>query len=188
MGWINNPKKAAYNNIYKKTTAGVDELLSNTNYNGNIIKSPKDIVNQVVSVLNENSNIILDEKELKRYIQTNDYVGLSICYENAFKQFYNQREYLKALEIKISSIYLKHYDELKESDIWNEESCYIEDISTYSNKLKELLKKVNIHIDDFEERYEFMINQLPTIIEKYVFFLSDFDIINSYRANLNKYL
>lgn len=27
MGWVNNPKKAAYNKVYKKTTFGVGDVL-----------------------------------------------------------------------------------------------------------------------------------------------------------------
>lgn len=31
MGWVNNPKKAAYNKVYNKTTVGVRELVENNN-------------------------------------------------------------------------------------------------------------------------------------------------------------
>lgn len=30
MGWIKNPKKAAYNKVYNKTTVGVGDILSNS--------------------------------------------------------------------------------------------------------------------------------------------------------------
>lgn len=117
-----------------------------------------------------------------------DYIGLSQCYEEVYKQVLIKKEYIKALKLKICAIYLKYYKQLKEKNIWDEEKCYIESILDYSNELEDLLQKSNIHISNFEEKYDFMINQIPKIIEEYAFFLSDFDTMNVYRTNLNKYL
>lgn len=35
MGWINDPKRAAYNKVYNKTTVGVKDIAKTTSSNNN---------------------------------------------------------------------------------------------------------------------------------------------------------
>jgi hypothetical protein len=39
MGWLTNPKKAAYNRVYNRTTFGIEDLLKSKEANKKGIKS-----------------------------------------------------------------------------------------------------------------------------------------------------
>lgn len=49
MGWVNDPKKAAYNKVYNKTTVSVKDLVKNDKTNESI--SSEDIIYGIVGII-----------------------------------------------------------------------------------------------------------------------------------------
>jgi TM2 domain. len=68
-GWIKNPKKAAYNAVYSRTTVGVSDIVKSVN---NATQQPNIVINN--SNMNTNTNVNTGSGK-----QKNKWVALALC-------------------------------------------------------------------------------------------------------------
>ena len=201
-GWIKNPKRAAYNYLYKRTTVGLEDLFktskSKNNTEKEIIEEKVDL-NVVYEQIKEKLlNLVtpndIELKNLHKYVVDNDYVMISTLYYNVYKILLSQKKYTDAINILVCTMFMKVFEFLP--DDFTAESkddlcgvnIYERHLSKHIKELKQLWKLNNTNISDFSELYSFF-ESVPNIIDNNIpYFSENFYKKNMFSQKLNKYL
>lgn len=146
MGWITNPKRAAYNHIYNKTTVGIDKILKTNN----IQKAKKEIINKIdtadfmINAINENLTSVTtsDYRGLKKYIKEKDYELTSTIYDKIFDRLKMNEKYSNAIDVLICTMYLRIYTMLPSDGMLFDVDYYERHLSRLRKYIKRIPKDI----------------------------------------------
>lgn len=154
---MTNPKRAAYNHIYNKTTISVDKLFSTKNDSRvtNIVQEQK-LEDILVVNLNEKLPTINKTyyRGLKTYIKEKDYELASTVYDKIFLKLKENADYINAIDVLICAMYLRIYSMLPSDGILFDVDYYEKHLSKlrkYIKKIPKDLRNEIINIDKIEE-------------------------------------
>lgn len=112
------------------------------------------------------------------YLRKKDYIMVSVVYNRMYEILKKEKRYNQALEFLLCCLYLRVYDNF----------LYERHIMKFIKELKSILKKNNINIDIFEDRYNFIVNQIKNSIKKYLLYLYDDEKMNIFQQKINEFL
>lgn len=112
------------------------------------------------------------------YLKKKDYIMASIVYNRMFEVLKKEKKYKQALEFLICCLYLRVYDNF----------LYERHLLKFVKELKNILKKNNININIFEDRYDFIINQIKNPIKKYLPYIYNEEKMNIFQQKINQFL
>ena len=117
-------------------------------------------------------------KQKEIYLKKKDYIMASVVYNRMYEILKKEKKYNQALEFLLCCLYLRVYDNF----------LYERHIIKFIKELKSILKKNNINIDIFEDRYNFIVNQIKITIKKYLLYFYDNEKINIFQQKINEFL
>lgn len=121
-------------------------------------------------------NIYNQQKDI--YIRKKDYIMASVVYNYMYEILKKEKRYKEALDFFICCLYLRVYDNY----------LYERHLLKFMKALKKILNKNNIDITNFQHRYKFIVEDIKTIIKKYLLFLYDDSKINIFQQKTNEFL
>lgn len=188
MGWLTNPKRAAYNHIYNKTTVGIDKLLKNST--ADQTKKEKndkiDTATLIINSINKNLQSVTtaDYKGLKKYIKEKDYELASTIYNKIFEKLKMNNEYSNAIDILICAMYLRIYTMLPSDGMLFDVDYYERHLS----RLRKYIKKIPKDIRDRVWKAENIDNVVCEGLSKYLAPLNDTEKTKKFIECLKRYL
>lgn len=117
-------------------------------------------------------------KQKDIYLNKKDYTMVSVVYNRMYEILKKEKKYNQALDFLLCCLYLRVYDNI----------LYERHLVKFIKELKSILKKNNINIDIFDDRYNFIINQIKISIKKYLLYLYDDKKINIFQQKINEFL
>lgn len=117
-------------------------------------------------------------KQKDIYLKKKDYTMVSVVYNRMYEILKKEKKYNQALDFLLCCLYLRVYDNI----------LYERHLVKFIKELKSILKKNNINIDIFDDRYNFIINQIKIAIKKYLLYLYDDEKINIFQQKINEFL
>lgn len=188
MGWLANPKRAAYNHIYHKTTVGIDKMLKNNSTH----KIEKEIVNKsdmadlMINAINENLTSVTtaDYRGLKKYIKEKDYELTSTIYDKIFEKLKINEEYGNAIDVLICAMYLRIYAMLPSDGMLFDVDYYERHLS----RLRKYIKRIPKNIRNEVWNTENIDNLVRKGLNKYLTPLNNKEKTDKFIECLKKYL
>lgn len=121
-------------------------------------------------------NIYNQQKDT--YTRKKDYIMASVVYNRMYELLKKEKKYDKALDFMICCLYLRVYD-----------NClYERHIKKFIKALETLLKKNNIDITIFDNRYRFIVEGIKMPIQTYLPYLYNEDRVNMFQQKINEFL
>lgn len=117
-------------------------------------------------------------KQKDIYLKKKDYIMASVVYNRMYEILKKEKKYNQALDFLLCCLYLRVYDNF----------LYERHLIKFMKELKSILRKNNINIDIFENRYNFIVNQIKITIKKYLLYLYDDEKINIFQQKINEFL
>ena len=117
-----------------------------------------------------------NQKEV--YIRKKDYMMASVVYNRMHELLKKEKKYDQSLDFMICCLYLRVYDNY----------FYTRHLTKFIKELKALLKKNNINIEIFENRYNFIIEEIKLPIQKYLPYLYNEEKMNIFQQKINEFL
>lgn len=188
MGWLTNPKKAAYNHIYNKTTISIDKLLKTNNVQ-KIKKETADkidISDIMINAINSNLTSITksEYRGLKKYIKEKDYELTSTIYDKIFEKLKINGEYINAIDILICAMYLRVYTMLPSNGIL----LGIDYYERHLSRLRKYIKKIPPNVRNEVWNIEDIGKKVRDGLNKYIYPLNDIEKTDKFIECLKKYL
>lgn len=112
------------------------------------------------------------------YIRKKDYVMASVVYNCMYELLKKEKKYDQALEFMICCLYLRVYDNY----------LYERHLKKFMKELKDILKKNDIDVNIYANRYDFIINQIKIPIQKYLSYLYNEEKVNIFQQKINQFL
>ena len=102
----------------------------------------------------------------------------SVVYNRMYEILKKEKNYYKSLEYLICCLYLRVYD-----------NCFYErNLLKFMKDLKYILERNNSNIEIFENRYNFIVEEIKIPIKTYLPFLYKDDKINMFQQKINEFL
>ena len=188
MGWLANPKRAAYNHIYHKTTVSIDKVLKNSNpCRTQKEKNDKmDIATLMINSINKNLSLVTtaDYRGLKKYIKEKDYELASTIYDKIFEKLKMNEEYENAIDILICAMYLRIYTMLPSDGMLFDVDYYEKHLS----RLRKYIKRIPKDIRSIVWNVENINNVVYEALNKYLTSLNNTEKTDKFIECLKKYL
>lgn len=121
-------------------------------------------------------NIYNQQKDI--YIRKKDYIMASVVYNRMYELLKKEKRYKESLEFLICCLYLRVFDSY----------LYERHLLKFMKNLQFLLKKNNIDVEIFEDRYNFINEDIKVPIQIYLPYLYDDKKINIFQQVINKFL
>lgn len=121
---------------------------------------------------------VIYNKQKDIYLKKKDYTMAGVVYNRMYEILKKEKKYNQALDFLLCCLYLKVYDNF----------LYERHLVKFMKELKDLLKKDNINIAIFDDKYNFIVNQIKISIKKYLFDLYDDEKINIFQQKINEFL
>lgn len=112
------------------------------------------------------------------YIRKKDYTMASVFYNRMYEILKKEKKYKQALDFLLCCLYLRVYDNF----------FYERHLLKFMKDLINILRKNNIDINDFEDKYDFIIKKIKISIQKYLPNLYDEEKINIFQKKINEFL
>ena len=121
---------------------------------------------------------LIYNKQKDIYLNKKDYTMASVVYNRMYEILKKEKKYNQALDFLLCCLYLRVYDNF----------LYGRHLIKFMKELKSILKKNNINIDIFENKYNFIVKQTKNTIKKYLLYLYDDEKINIFQQKINEFL
>lgn len=122
------------------------------------------------------------------YLNKKDYVMASVVYDSMHNLLYSEKRYEKALDFLICCLYMRVYEILPSNEIICYTDYYERQLKKYMNNLRDLLKKNDINIEIFDNRYKFIMEYIKVPIQMYLQHWYEFEKVNKFQQKINKFL
>lgn len=127
-------------------------------------------------------------KQSLEYLNRKNYVMASVVYSNMYELLYKEKRYEKALDFLICCLYMRVYEILPSDGVICYTDCYERHLKKYMNSLRNLLKKNDINIEIFENRYEFITEFIKVPIQMNLPHWYEFEKVNKFQQKVNQFL
>ena len=127
--------------------------------------------------------------QILEYLHKKDYVKVGVVYDCMCDILDEEEKYKQEIDFLVCSMYFKVYEMLPSDGIIGNIDYYESRIKKHCKTLKKTMKNCNQNIEDFNVRYNFIINEIKKILEHYIqnVFL-DFEKISMFQQKINKFL
>lgn len=122
------------------------------------------------------------------YLNKKDYIMASVVYSEMYNLLYSEKRYEKALEFLICCLYMRVYEILPSDGIVCYTDCYERHLTKYMKDLRNVLKKNDIDIEIFDNRYKFIIEYIKVPIQMYLPHWYDFEKVSKFQQKINQFL
>ena len=122
------------------------------------------------------------------YLNKKDYVMASVVYDNMHNLLYKEKKYEKALDFLICCLYMRVYEILPSDGIICDTDCYERHLKKYMGGLRDVLKKNDMDIQIFDNRYKFITEYIKTPIQSYLPYWYEFEKVNKFQEKINHFL
>ena len=121
-------------------------------------------------------NIYNQQKDT--YFKRQDYIMVSVVYNRMYELLRKEKRYDKALEFMICCLYTRIYDNY----------LYERHLLKFMKELNSLLRKNKIDIKNFEQRQDFIVKEIKSIVQKYLPCLYNEEKVTILEEKINKFL